>query len=984
MQKAKALVNKIKVKSKIISTDELVQQGLQHRAQGRDREALECFADAISQDRTAAPAYFQRSLIYLKYGYYERCQRDVEQLVKLEPDSPVYLTQLGLVQGFLHIPEAGLASHNRALLLPLSDTVKSQVVGHRGLVQLEHSKAIADFSEAIRLDANNYLAYQNRGALYLGLKEYALGLADFEHLIQAQFKVAMMHLYCGVALQYQNRHDEAMSCFDRALALEPQSSQVHNNKGFSLFKQGRLDDALVEFRRAIELDADNSLAHYNIGLLLRNARRYGEAMPYFAKAFSLKFKEIEGLPRTKKEKAAQYVQDLVGGAKAALPQWPELTIDLGGKLIKVAGSAGGIALHLALGPGLAVPTMLLTGNICEIGASMSRQVQVVKANQEQCNRLAERVLMLCDCVMGLDLLDSGTNYELSLQRLEVTLKQSHLLMEEFTSTNFVKRFVSAGSYNDEFARIHQRLNDSAQELQLGLNVQSMFNEKNAREDAEADRVYLKENMGELIKLHVEMKNELNRAQLEQDERAKIMAQQLASMQFEYSKVLLPHSQPVLEPEFAGLVMIPFHALDIEDKIGQGKLGTIYRGRYNGEVVAVKEITGIEGEDARKQFLREAQIMNHLRSQHFALFYGVCSEEDRHYLVTEYLPGGSLDIYLGQHKNLGLVQRHHFIKDIVSGLRYLHAAKVYHRDLTSANVLIDQRGTAKIADFGLAKVGHHVAKTVGFGAQHLASSFKIYAPERFSLKAQPSSEWDVYSLGILMWEILTGQMAYAGLTDTEITHRVLKGELEAIPSYVPAFYQELIEACWDKLPERRPSVEEINTQLTSFKVPDIEALFNEGLLQEKTYKDYDQAVTCYQNAAAYGSFRARTNLAGLYYDGCGVPKDEQKAHDLLLESAQDGHSRAMVNLAILYEEGYAGQKPNLKQARFWLEKAAGLGDVSAREKLAKMKPVSAVANAGAWSFHKPLKHQPKANQPLPEVLEPPRALLGKKTLGGRTE
>ncbi|MFN7097799.1 MAG: Sel1-like repeat-containing protein kinase family protein, partial [Gammaproteobacteria bacterium] len=385
-------------------------------------------------------------------------------------------------------------------------------------------------------------------------------------------------------------------------------------------------------------------------------------------------------------------------------------------------------------------------------------------------------------------------------------------------------------------------------------------------------------------------------------------------------------------------LIPFHTLAITEKIGAGRLGTVYKGVYRLiEQVAIKEITGIDGAEAQAQFKREAQIMktitNEVSGKHFAFFYGICCEENRQYLIMEYLSGGTLANYLT--KPLSKQTRHQLCLNIIAGLYLLHDANIYHRDLTSANILISEHGEAKLADFGLAKVQQAVAETVNKKVQASASKFRIMAPERMQAfyNGDSDDKGDIYSFGILLFEIMAKRTAYTGLSDLQIIDKVLlKGEREPIPPEVPEFYRDLIIQCWSQLPEQRPTAYELWQILQ--KVPDFQKITEKGMEAEKI-KDFNEAATQYKKAAFYGEPRAQANLALLMFEGKGnLVKDDTKSRELLYQSAMGDHPRGMINLAYFYEKGLGGD-PDIDKAKRWLTTAANTGDERAKQRLEKL-------------------------------------------------
>lgn len=140
-----------------------------------------------------------------------------------------------------------------------------------------------------------------------------------------------------------------------------------------------------------------------------------------------------------------------------------------------------------------------------------------------------------------------------------------------------------------------------------------------------------------------------------------------------------------------------------------------------------------------------------------------------------------------------------------GMTYLHSGTppVLHRDLKSANLLLDESYTAKVCDFGLSRLKAQDRSMTGNCGTVQWMAPEVLANQRY---AEPA---DVYSFGIIVWEMLTGECPYEGMSAIQCALAVLNGDHRPeIPSWCPPALSALIRACWEQNPERRPSFAQI--------------------------------------------------------------------------------------------------------------------------------------------------------------------------------
>ncbi|XP_040916814.1 mitogen-activated protein kinase kinase kinase 9 [Toxotes jaculatrix] len=317
-----------------------------------------------------------------------------------------------------------------------------------------------------------------------------------------------------------------------------------------------------------------------------------------------------------------------------------------------------------------------------------------------------------------------------------------------------------------------------------------------------------------------------------------------------------------------LLEIDFSELTLEEIIGVGGFGKVYRAVWRGTEVAVKAARRDPDEDVEQTLesvRQEAKLFAMLNHPNIMALLGVCLQEPNLCLVMEYARGGPLNRALAG-KRIPPCTLVDWAVQIARGMHYLHSqaiVPIIHRDLKSSNILILERvemedlsnKTLKITDFGLAREWHRTTK------MSAAGTYAWMAPEviRSSTFSKGS---DVWSYGVLLWELLTGEVPFRGIDGLAVAYGVAMNKLALpIPSTCPEPFARLMEDCWSPDPHSRPHFTSVLDHLTAieesgfFEMPaesfhslqddwklEIQEMFDQLRTKEKELRSWEEELT----------------------------------------------------------------------------------------------------------------------------------------------
>lgn len=410
--------------------------------------------------------------------------------------------------------------------------------------------------------------------------------------------------------------------------------------------------------------------------------------------------------------------------------------------------------------------------------------------------------------------------------------------------------------------------------------------------------------------------------------------------------------------------------EVLGSLGEGGMGLVYRvrDRETNEILALKLLRPEIARDPTmmERFKDEIRLARRITHKNVCRIYDFNRVDDLVYITMEYVDGESLRAYLKRAGKLSPERVIDLARQIAAGLGEAHAQGVVHRDLKPENVILARDGLVKLMDFGIARaLGGNTTTT-----QTVIGTPGYMAPEQSQGKSV-DQRTDLYALGLILYECLTGRRAFAGATPVEVALKQIK-ERPVPPrqllSSTPPHLEAIVMRCLEKEPSRRfASAAELQRALTppseSPREPKprwrkLAAISAAALLAvvvvHKTVKqasssspaesasaDFqdqhqvpEELVKLFQ-AAKQGDAAAQERVGRLYLDGPERARDERKAFFWTRRAALSGDRNAQITVARMYESG-RGVTQNKIGAYVWYSVAATSGSQPAREALNRLK------------------------------------------------
>lgn len=256
-----------------------------------------------------------------------------------------------------------------------------------------------------------------------------------------------------------------------------------------------------------------------------------------------------------------------------------------------------------------------------------------------------------------------------------------------------------------------------------------------------------------------------------------------------------------------------HALDgrydITERLARGGMATVYRAidRRLGREVAIKvmhEGLGDDNDFARK-FDREARAAARLSNPHVVSVFDQGTDNGRPYIVMEYVPGMTLRQVIVRDAPMEPLRVLGLIEPVLAALASAHEAGIVHRDMKPENVLISDRGQLKVADFGLARA---ITSQSATATQGILIGTVSYLPPELVMGQRADTRSDVYSVGVMIWEMLTGRKPHTGETPIQVAYAHVHEDIPAVSENstmdIPAYVDALVRSATHRDPDQRPT------------------------------------------------------------------------------------------------------------------------------------------------------------------------------------
>ena len=260
--------------------------------------------------------------------------------------------------------------------------------------------------------------------------------------------------------------------------------------------------------------------------------------------------------------------------------------------------------------------------------------------------------------------------------------------------------------------------------------------------------------------------------------------------------------------------VKFTELQFSQRLGVGTFGTSFRGFCRNKEISVKKLKVQRFADHFvQQFLNEANALANIKHENLVPFYGVCADNTL-CTIFQFIRGVNLYGFLRQKGNSVDFK---FIvsisRQIASAVHFLHSHEILHRNLCSKNILLNNQSQVFLSDYGFPFIKANTYQT--------AMGYPEYeSPEVLEKSQNLTPAVDVYSFGILVWELFSRESPYTGLSPMQIKNSVIQTELRpSVPIDSPFVFQKLMNACWNTDPQARPSMEMI-TKILSRSVEEL--------------------------------------------------------------------------------------------------------------------------------------------------------------------
>uniref|UniRef100_A0AAZ3SHW6 Protein kinase domain-containing protein n=1 Tax=Oncorhynchus tshawytscha TaxID=74940 RepID=A0AAZ3SHW6_ONCTS len=430
----------------------------------------------------------------------------------------------------------------------------------------------------------------------------------------------------------------------------------------------------------------------------------------------------------------------------------------------------------------------------------------VKANKKRCQRLGMRVKALEELVRAVKMKGLGeypAHVENGLSELKFTLESAQDVVKKYASASYLKRILKAYDQGDDFESLNERLNDAAQVLSLALQVdqrqklQQVFQEATRwREDEEDREIDCLELQKLLQSLAEGNKERLDTMHEKMDSTKKDVKDIKAMLETLQKPSILIQDIREIKPEELTYDMPKEPILKNDNSV-------LYKGEYNKFTVAIKRYTyprSTSPSQLRSIFKKEVETMKRFESPNILRMFGICVQQEggpnpNYLIVMEFCEKGSLREVLDSQSKLPWDRRARMSLDAAQGLYRLHQSEKkfqVHGCINSRKFLVDTGYRVKLGGLELVKTETSLKKS----KDRKSCSLCYSSPEQLENINNPYNKaCEMYSFGIVLWEIATREIPFRDCLPEEVLKRVSKDKYtEPLPEDSPKQLGELINAC----------------------------------------------------------------------------------------------------------------------------------------------------------------------------------------------
>ncbi|KAL2093050.1 hypothetical protein ACEWY4_010362 [Coilia grayii] len=471
--------------------------------------------------------------------------------------------------------------------------------------------------------------------------------------------------------------------------------------------------------------------------------------------------------------------------------------------------------------------MDLLDPILDIAEKLYSLCEEVKANKKRSKRLANRVSALTEMVKAVKVCGLGGQPELverGLRELKLTLESAQEVMEKYASISYLKRIVRAYDLGDEFAILNERLNDAAQLLSLALaadqreKLDGVFQEARRRREDDEDT---ENDLQKLLQLAEEMKESVDAVHDAMDDMSRDV-KNIKTM-LESLKINSNHPPDIREIRMEELTFDP------KKPFMMTPTSEVFKGEFSKFPVAIKRYTypiSTNASQVRSIFNKEVETMKRFESPNILRMFGICVHDENgpnpnFLIVMEYCEKGSIRQVLDGSYKLPWDRKARMCLDAAQGLYRLHQSEEkfkVHGCINSNKFLVAEGYRVKLGGFELAKTETSLRKSKN-GKQSILC---YMSPQQLNSINYPYDKaCEMYSFGIVLWEIATRLSPFKGYSQQEVYKKVcVERFMEPLPVDCPNHLGELIIACRSYDAFHRPTagvlVDKLRKVVTQFE------------------------------------------------------------------------------------------------------------------------------------------------------------------------